>query len=438
MQRSFYLGAHFGKSLVWHAYNLLLAYFLTNYLGLEPETMGVVVLLLMVFAAVADPVAGWLLSWWGDSLKRATGLQLLGAVLSFLAFWLLFSMPERLTPLQHAVVTGLLFQVAFKLYDIPQNALTSMLSSGRYQVLSLSTGRYVGSASARLAVAGAAFMLIGDQQHAVAPGDRLMAFVLLMCAPAMISSWLFHRSMRDVATRPTMAGPTASTPGSGRMTRALPRGLALLLLGSFCYAAGAALLGMLLPYLGGDAGALTAFSFGSLAWLPAWLWIGRRYSEYAAMVACLVTANAAAVVFAIGGADEGLSGVVLIGASFFYGGGIFGGSMLLWGAMANLIHRHDRATGRRADALSYGLFTFSTKLGIGMSGLLLGWSIGLSTDDPTVTPPFGVTIDAIVALVILGSLMTLALFRSGSPLEGPRGLLSGARKPATGSTGNHR
>lgn len=384
MQKQFryYLGAHGGKSLVWHAYDLLFAYFLTQYLHLPPQTMGVVAMALMLFSAIADPVAGWWIDRGPDTLRRLAGLQVWGALLSAIAFLVLFSVPRPASPLLHAVVVGLAFQVCYKLYDVPQNALTSVLTRDSREVLRLSTGRYFLSGSARIVVACIAYLLIGKGAQSRSDWSMTL-FVALLCVPALASAWLLAQVARQTTGHAGEASKAvAGTAPPGLLAR-IPRGMALLLFAGFVNAGMVSVMSRILPYLGEQSGALIAFSVGTLALLPLFQFVAVRFGEHQAFMLAALLTGVACVGLAWSFHLSGINGSVGLDAfAFLYGGGAFGCTMLLWGTAANLIHRHNARTGLRLDTLSYGIFTFASKLGIALSMVALGHALGPSVPLP--------------------------------------------------------
>lgn len=377
-QFRYYLAAHGGKSLVWHAYDLFFAYFLTHWLRLPPPTMGAVAMALMVFGALSDLAAGLWIGRGPDTVARLAHLQWWGALLSVVAFMALFSVFDALPPLLHALCLGLLFQVCYKLYDLPQNALTSVLSHNEAEVLQLSAGRYLLSAAARVAVTCIAYVWL---EQRITTDSGLAAFVALVCVPALLSSWLLARRVRpqseslDMRLGPSRV-PSEDAPWPGLRARFAP-GLSWLLLAALVNAGTVSVMGRMLPYLGARSHVLIAFSLGTLLFLPVFWRMVSRWGQYAAFL--LAAALSAGACLGLAGAFriDGSTGDLRLDAfAFLYGGGAFGSGMLLWGAAANLIHQHNDAMGRRSDTLNYSVLTLMTKLGIALSLVALGYVLG--------------------------------------------------------------
>lgn len=413
-----YLGAHGGKSLVWHAYDLLFAYFLTQHLQLPPQTMGLLTMALMLFGALADPVAGWLIGRGPDVPHRLVRLQAWGALVSTLAFVALFSVPLPLSPVVHALGTGLVFQLCYKLYDVPQNALTSVLARDHREVLQLSAGRYFLSGAARILVALAAYLLVGE--HATSPsGGHIALFIAVLCAPALLSAWRLARVVRkpvDDSANRNVHGVAARI-RSGTFPR-LPDGMAMLLTATFVNAGLLSVMGRMMPYLASRSGVLIAFSIGTLALLPLFRQLASRRGEHAAFLLAACLSAIASLGLSRSFALPGVAGDIGLNAfAFLYGGGSFGCTMLLWGTAANLIHRHHDRTATRADTWSYGIYTFASKLGIALSMLMLGQVL-----DPAVArspaADHGLALARAAALAALGALVcTMVIYRTMKSLR---------------------
>jgi len=405
-QFRYYLGAHGGKSLIWHAYDLLFAYFLTQYLHLPPRTMGMVAMALMVFSAIADPVTGWWIDRGAATLRRLALLQCCGALLSAMAFIALFVLPAQSSPLLHAVVLGLAFQLCYKLYDVPQNAMTSLLSRDQRQVLQLSTGRYVLSGAARILVAGMSYLFIGkDPAHAT---WNVALFVSLLCAPALLSASLLERMGRQTMAHTRKAPATAATAKRASLRSRIPQGMAMLLIAAFINASMVSVMSRILPYLGAASGALVAFSIGALALLPLLQFIANRFGEHRAflLATMLVIASCAGLSWSYHRLGP-VANVGLDAFAFLYGGAVSGCTMLLWGTAANLIHRHTAKTGQRADTLAYGIFTFASKLGIAWSMMALGQALAAPVPMPQ-PGDYGAALNSAAMLGITGAVIGAA------------------------------
>lgn len=369
-----YLAAHGGKSLLWHAYDLLFAFLLTQYMGLPPVVMGLIAMSLMLFGAAMDLVTGYFIAKGPETAKRLVAMQLAGAVLSSCAFAAVFASRNLLPPALHAICFGLIFQLAYKLYDVPQNALTSILTDRPDEVLSISTGRYLLSGIAKIAVSASAFLLI-EQDHG--PGARvgLHVFTSIVCLPAIASAFLLYRRLgtgRDPGRKRHDAVIGSSSSVMSRMPKGMPR----LLLATFVYSAFAAVMSRALPYLDNGSSTLVCFAVGSLVSLPILRKVASRLGEHVAFLAAAAMKMVAAILIAV--PAFAVDGASYLSAAI-YGGGLFSGTMLLWGTAANLVHRHSDSSRSRSDAIAYATFTFASKIGIACSLMLLACTLEIDS-----------------------------------------------------------
>lgn len=355
--------------LVWQGYDVLFAYFLTQCLGLSAEMMGWIAMALMLFAAIADSVVALWIGRGGGAARRLAGLQFHGALGCAVAFPLLFCCAGSMPPLWHAIGAGLLFQLCYKLYDLPQNALTSVLSHDRAQVLQLSSGRYLLSAGARIVVACAAYRLLQADGRANA---WMGLFAVLLALPGLVSAYLLKR---ELARTSSLAGESSFSRRVGGGYRQFPRGMTILLLVALLDTGTVSVTGRLLPYLGERSHVLVAFALGTLMLLPPFRWLAARRGEGIAFLVASILAATTSLGLSLAyrnGSNDWLLDLL----AYLHGGGAFAGTMLLWGATANLIHEHQFRTGLRSDVLVYGLFSFACKVGIALSMWALGQVLG--------------------------------------------------------------
>jgi len=117
--------AHGGKSLFWHASELLFGYFLTEICALSPQQMGLILSGSMLLSALVDVLTGRYLACSVTTTGRAAEVQWLGALASCLAF-AVFGV-SSLAPLNYrfafALVSMIAFRLAYAFLDNPQNAM---------------------------------------------------------------------------------------------------------------------------------------------------------------------------------------------------------------------------------------------------------------------------------------------------------------------------
>lgn len=145
---SVYCAAHFGKSLLWTASDLLTLYVLVTLYRMDPVVAGALFLVALGANAVADLGVGvWIDRHPRHGAMLAT-MALAVSAASFPATMLLA--PQR----GFAVLTAMLvFRIAYAGYDVPHNALMARLASEPEQATWLSRGRTIGTGLAGSAVA---------------------------------------------------------------------------------------------------------------------------------------------------------------------------------------------------------------------------------------------------------------------------------------------
>lgn len=124
-----YACAHFGKSLLWYASELLLIYLLTEHAGLAAAAAGLVLALGLLVSAAIGLGAGFSLRRRLCEVTRIGRLQWLGLSAAALALLLVFAAPLLPAPLRlgYVLVLSLLFRIAYAVCDVAQNTLLSMV-----------------------------------------------------------------------------------------------------------------------------------------------------------------------------------------------------------------------------------------------------------------------------------------------------------------------
>lgn len=121
----YYLAAHFGKSLFWHAGELLFAFFLSEMCGLSVHAVGDMLAFSLLVSAVGDAWFGHVLARIVQDIPSASRMQCVGAAAAAILFLALATVgmaPQ--TGRAWAAATILVgFRLAYSLYDVPQNAI---------------------------------------------------------------------------------------------------------------------------------------------------------------------------------------------------------------------------------------------------------------------------------------------------------------------------
>jgi Na+/melibiose symporter-like transporter len=361
-----YGAAHLGKSLTWYFSELLFAYFLTEFCGLEARAMGWVLAASFLFSAAVDPLVGIGLGRIVRSVGRASDLQAPGALVSGLSL-LLFSAtgfapaPWRFA---YALATSCVFRLAYAFYDVPQNAILSLASAAPSARMRLSAIRVGCSGFAALVVALTAARLIGSDPRVGA--GRFLWVSLVFAALGLASAFALCVTAGGDAPPPPSAPPMqsdggeASPPGGGWRLTAILGVIAIVsaALGVFvrleAYFSRAVLADATSRMI-----VLGLMALSSMASQPLWMWIARRRTFPTAFVAAALAVAAGVLVFVLA---AGRSIAFLALGGFMFGAGNSGLSMLLWSAFAGLIAGEGRRRSMPSPGLAFAVLTSVIKI----------------------------------------------------------------------------
>ncbi|MDQ1094338.1 Na+/melibiose symporter-like transporter [Xanthomonas sacchari] len=201
-----YAGAHFGKSLLWYAGELLLIYSLTEHAGLRALAAGLVLALGLLLSAAIGLGAGWGLRRRLRDVGSAGRLQWQGVAAAALALLLVFAAPLLPPPLRlgFVLVVSLLFRLAYAACDVAQNTLLSLAQWPWRGHDGASALRLVGSGAAALLISGVVGAVLA--RGADGAGLALQASAVL-AALAMLCAWRLRRVLcRHAEAHPAPAG----------------------------------------------------------------------------------------------------------------------------------------------------------------------------------------------------------------------------------------
>ena len=368
-----YGAAHFGKSLTWYFSELLFAYFLTEFCGLRPSTMALLLAASFIFSAIADPLIGWIIVGFSRTLDQALRLQGAGAIVSGTSV-VIFSATGLVPPhfrLGYAVAASCLFRLAYAFYDVPQNATLSLLQADSNQRMSLSAIRMTGSGLASLTVGTTAAFIIGADAKVGAQWFVWIstAFAIVGALTALVLRGQANPAATKASEAPAPPDPMAAQRPPWRLMLALAvMTIDCATLGVFFrlepYFTGAALRGVISRTF-----VLDLLALGSVASQPLWALVGRRVSPSWPFAASAVTVAVGAVVFVVA---AGRSIPILATGGFLLGAGNGGLVMLLWSVFADAIADRRQHIGTLAPTVAFAVFTAVIKAASAVSILLVG------------------------------------------------------------------
>ncbi len=369
-----YAVAHFGKSLLWTASDLLTLYLLVSVYAVDPIVAGALFLAGLAANAGADLGVGiWL-------EKRPHHAMPLAAAALVLAA---FSFPATVLLAPHGpwwlLAATLAFRVSYAGCDVPHNALLTRLGSEPARATWLARWRTIGTALASLAAAWVA----SSDAVAIAP---------LLCGIAVAALVVGSAMVPLLAAFPLDASPYRSGTAVGLPLPFLAASIiGIVALGALAKAV------LHLPTAASGTSVLMLLIAGRTlsAVLP--IRIGLPHRGLMLLAAAYGAAAAVAAGFALGAAP-GMLMLVLLGLSL-------GATNLVGWALLPAM-----ADGPRG----YGLYTMASKLALGAAGLALAGGLGRS---PAFSPAgfagfaWGVAAACIVAALLAGLRLTSSAVR---------------------------
>jgi glycoside/pentoside/hexuronide:cation symporter, GPH family len=415
---------------------LVLAYFLTNTLGVAAGLAAIVVAVPKAWDVLVLPVVGR----FSDRSAAVAGSRLpylrIAGVLLPMAFVVMFAVPPALGPLASAgwvFLSFILASTAFALFQVPYMALSAELTDFPDERSSLMAWR-VAFLTVAILLGGALAPLVRDAFGGAALGHLVMA----CCMAALMATgiWLCIAGLSRARARVTPAAE-----GSLRDQLRIVRGdrAFVALLAAFVAQALAtsSMLGgaqYYATYILGRPTAITVLFVclvgPALAVMPLWAWVAHRFGKVTGFVVATCLFLVGTLVLLAGGRSLGVG--VVYGAIALCGIA-YGGLQMFPLAMLPDAVAADRARSGRARA---GVFT-----GMWTAGETLGFALGpglvlvvlaasgfvSSRADEAVTQP-----DSAITGVLLGfTLLPAALMLGSLPLIHRYGRLSRTDHPSS-------
>jgi Na+/melibiose symporter-like transporter len=274
----------------------------------------------------------------------------------------------------YAVATSCLFRLAYTFYDLPQNAVLSLVRTDIDGRLQISAVRLGFSGLATVLVAMAAALLTSST--ATSGAERFVAFSIILMLAGSVSSL----ALRRVSPPPARTAAPVQHPRT-KERRDGTRPHVWLILTLFFFIGGATSVfsrlesyfsAAALPSYGARTTVLTLIALGGVLGQPLWIAVSRRIPPHHSLRwSALVVAMGAAVFLLCAGQSTTMA--ALAGAA--YGCGLGGLNMLLWGLLAAEAAPEHRRPGLPAAPLAFGLLTSTVKLAtaiavVGVSALL--------------------------------------------------------------------
>lgn len=370
--------ADFGQNLLFQTVGIYLLSFYTDVAALSAAFAGNLFLLTRIWDGINDPLMGYLAqrtrSRWGTYRPWLLWM----AVPLGISFVLLFIVPDlSLGGKQvYAVITYVLFTMAFTAINIPYGTLTAVMTPD-YTERGRLTGFRMTFAMVGAILAGYAFLTISGTWEEASQGYFWTA--CLFAGILVLTLGIGFFTVREKIL--TQQAPSHSLPKSWAALRSnRPFWMLSITFGS-CFAAYAVFVSIL-PYLGryflGDEGItanlLLVVTGTTAASIPAWTWLSKRVGKKAVFLAgaCFYLLAMTGMFFL--GSDQQL---MAYGWMFIYGLGNGAAVFTSWAMIADTVEYGQWKSGIRLESMIYGVYGFFIKLGIGIGIWMAGQGLDL-------------------------------------------------------------
>ena len=372
-----------GTAIFIHAPNLLWLFFLTEVIGLDPTTAGLVILAPMVWDAVTDPAFGVLADRTWTRWGKYVPYLFLATPFCGLSFVLFFTDPglAGTTAAWGALGVAVLFRTLLTLVIVPHNSLMARATRDSRERSVLAGSKMFFNALGMVAIALATRPMLAAEGRGEAGSFALFAAVGAVAATLLLWQCAFAFRRLD--------GREEAPSAQGAFDLALI--LRTLRTNPYLWVmVGAGIVGvMLLPAFAksllyfakynladeswGPKG-LLAFTGATALAVPLWGWLGRTREK----VTLLRVSHAGLIVslmmfWVLPDAARGplLFAVLAVGA---FTGGV---NVMTFALLPDVVEAGQARTGRRVEAPVFGCFTFALKVGNGLGAGLLGLALGL-------------------------------------------------------------
>ena len=368
-----------GGNLFFTVVAFQMASYLTDTVGLAAGLMGIALLVGRIVDAVTDPLMGFISDRTSSRWGRRRPYIFWGSFPLLLFMILIFSTPElssQKSLFLYVTIMFCLLSASYTVVNIPYGALTPELTDDFHEQTSLNGFRMSFAVVGTLLGAGAALPIINalpDERT----GYTVMGIVFggVMFVTAMITFF----TVKEPA-----AGSRRSAAGNANIFKeylaAFKNKPFLLILFPWAFfITGVTVISSMLKYyfeyvLGDPAGvtlALLVLLVAALLCIPLWVRIAKKIGKKKSYMIgmSIVALFALFLVFGAGGLGKtGLYIAMMIG-----GFGLSTHYVIPYSLIPDAVEWDYFHSGKRREGIYYGLWTFISKLGQGLSGLIIGF-----------------------------------------------------------------
>lgn len=401
-----------GASALHNGISFLALYYLSRVLGLEPAVAGSLILAAKFYDIATDPLMGWLSDRTRSRWGRRRPWLLAGAVVSALAFVLLFNLPATSGPGLLVGATGalLLYATGYTLFGIPYLAMPAEMTDDYHERSRLMSARTICLTLGILAGGALAPVLVGAFGGGPGGYARMSWTMAALILATMLACFAGTRGARGTSPPPAPAGPAVSGWRSALGNRAFTT----LIISKFCHLVGVAVSMSSLLFLvttvldrpeSSLGGFVLASAAGSIFSMPLWLAVSRRTGKratYLAAVACYLP-----VLLSWLGAAPGEAATLFIARGFLTGLATGGLTLAAQAMLPDTIEHDFRRTGLRREAMFSAVYSVAEKLASATGPFLLGLVLSAASGDR------GIVLAAVVIPAVASSLSAIALLFYG-------------------------
>ncbi len=410
-----YCAPSLGSGFTMMFLGLYLMKYATDVLLISPAAMGTIFLVSRIWDAISDPMAGYLSDRTRTRIGRRRPWMLAGAVPVGVCFVAMVAPPLALTGTELTWWMGgavVLFYTAFTVFSMPHDSLGAELSIGyedRNRIFGWRRGLF------GLGALGL-FVFVVHLSEVPNEAKRALMLPVGLAAGFGMSALIVFTGVR-VRERPEYQGRGARHPYRAIADVLRNRHARLLLMVFFLQQTGVAGLSVVTAYYTeyvlGDASLigwlLGGFFVVSIASIPVWLALGRRFEKKPLMIVSMVTVGLTmGSMFFLRPGSAGLLALLAVVA-----GAMSGGLDVLFPSIqADVIDSDEHRTGERKEGVYFAVWNLGAKSAGALAAMIVGFALYAFGFQPNVEQ----SDSALLAIRTLMSLFPFACYMLGTLL----------------------
>jgi GPH family glycoside/pentoside/hexuronide:cation symporter len=372
-----YSSGNFGKNLMLGSVDVTLLFLLTDLLGINPQSVSSLMLLVFGADLALDLGAGWLAAW---AQNRGTGyrrLIVLGTLPCAAAFVLIYSLPllgaKSIAAITLAIV---FFRAAYAIIDVPHNSLLARVATDSRARGRASGYRTVFSSAASVLIATVLvpFMVTAGQPATAGQLSRLgVVGGTVFCAAMWFAAW---SAQEEGGRAERQLRPSARIVILPKLDRLFGAIAIVALVTGFATPVFSKMMLYISTYVLKEPGfagrVLLTITLGQLAGAAWWIFLIRSRDKTVLLAASHGVAGCGIWLFAMAGNHSWLltASAALIGVGF---GGVF---MLPWGILADMTDFAEFRHRERRETATFATVLVLLKAGGVASAVAIGWTLG--------------------------------------------------------------